>query len=39
MDTGTAYIVTRSDGSTYTFGNGAIVSKTGNGIVTYILMR
>jgi hypothetical protein len=35
MDTGTAYLVTRSDGSIYTFGNGAIVSKTGNGILTY----
>jgi hypothetical protein len=35
MDTGTAYLVTRSDGSIYTFGNGAIVSKTGNGTLTY----
>lgn len=35
MDTGTAYLVTRSDGSIYTFGNGAIVSKTGSGILTY----
>jgi hypothetical protein len=35
IDTGTAYLVTRSDGSIYTFGNGAIVSKTGNGILTY----
>jgi hypothetical protein len=34
-DTGTAYLVTRSDGSVYTFGNGAIVSKVGNGILTY----
>jgi hypothetical protein len=34
-DTGTAYLVTRSDGSTYTFGNGAIVSKVGSGILTY----
>ena len=34
-DTGTAYLVTRSDGSVYTFGNGAIVSKLGNGILTY----
>ena len=35
IDTGTAYLVTRSDGSVYTFGNGAIVSKIGNGILTY----
>jgi hypothetical protein len=35
MDTGTAYLATRSDGSIYTFVNGAIVSKTGNGILTY----
>jgi hypothetical protein len=35
IDTGTAYLVTRSDGSIYTFGNGAIISKTGNGILTY----
>lgn len=34
-DTGTAYLVTRPDGSVYTFGNGAIVSKVGNGILTY----
>jgi hypothetical protein len=34
-DTGTAYLVTRSDWSVYTFGNGAIVSKVGNGILTY----
>lgn len=33
--TGTAYLVTRPDGSVYTFGNGAIVSKIGNGILTY----
>jgi hypothetical protein len=35
IDTGTAYLVTRSDGSIYTFGNGAIVSKTGNGTLIY----
>jgi hypothetical protein len=35
MDTGTAYLVSRSDGSIYTFGNGAIVSKIGNGTLTY----
>jgi hypothetical protein len=35
IDTGTAYLVTRSDGSVYTFGNGAIVSNTGSGILTY----
>jgi hypothetical protein len=35
IDTGTAYLVTRSDGSIYTFGNGAIVSKTGTGTLTY----
>jgi hypothetical protein len=34
-DTGTAYLVTRPDGSVYTFGNGVIVSKMGNGILTY----
>lgn len=34
-DTGTAYLVTRRDGSVYTFGNGAVVSKMGNGILTY----
>jgi hypothetical protein len=35
MDTRTAYLVTRSDGSIYTFGNGTIVSKTGIGTLTY----
>jgi hypothetical protein len=35
LHTGTAYLVTRSDGSIYTFGNGAIVSKTGNGTLIY----
>jgi hypothetical protein len=35
MDTGTAYLVTRPDGSIYTFGNGAIVSKVGSGILNY----
>lgn len=34
-DTGTAYIVTRSDGSIYTFGKDAIVSKTGIGMRIY----
>jgi hypothetical protein len=34
-DTGTAYLVTRRDGSVYTFGNGAVVSKMGNVILTY----
>lgn len=34
-DTGTAYLVTRSDGSVYTFGEGAIVSKVGSGTLTY----
>ncbi|PWU78824.1 MAG: hypothetical protein DLM72_20565 [Candidatus Nitrosopolaris wilkensis] len=34
-DTGTAYFITRPDGSVYTFGNGAVVSKVGNGILTY----
>jgi hypothetical protein len=35
IDTGTAYLITRSDGSVYTFGNGAIVPKVGNGILAY----
>ncbi len=34
-DTGTAYLVTRSDGSVYTFGSGTVVSKVGSGILTY----
>lgn len=34
-DTGTAYLVTRSDGSVYTFGNGAVVSKVGSGMLIY----
>jgi hypothetical protein len=38
-DTGTAYLVTRRDGSVYTFGNGAVVSKMGNGILTSDLMQ
>jgi hypothetical protein len=35
IDTGTAYLVTGSDGSVYTFGKGAIVSKVGSGTLTY----
>jgi hypothetical protein len=35
IDTGTAYLVTRSDGSVYTFGKGAIVSQVGSGILIY----
>jgi hypothetical protein len=34
-DTGTAYLVTRSDGIVYTFGNGAVVSKVGSGMLIY----
>lgn len=34
-DTGTAYLVTRPDGSVYTFGMGAIVPKVGSGLLTY----
>lgn len=35
VDTGTVYFVTRPDGSVYTFGKGAIVSKVGSGILIY----
>jgi hypothetical protein len=34
-DTGTAYLVTRPDGSVYTFGKGDVVSKVGKGILIY----